>query len=136
MIMSMHRALHKLDQFHGEGSFEGWLRRITVNECLMYLRTKTRIPPTLEVEHYDQPTLPTVDSQLQTEALLQLLDALPAGYRTVFNLFVIEGYQHHEIAEQLGISVNTSKSQLLHARKKMAEQLKSLGYGQPPASNP
>ena len=63
--------------------------------------------------------------------ILKLLDSMPVGYRTVFNLYVIEGYKHREIAEQLGISINTSKSQLILAKKRLREQLEKLGYTAP-----
>jgi RNA polymerase sigma-70 factor (ECF subfamily) len=62
---------------------------------------------------------------------MNLLDRMPTGYRTVFNLYVVEGYKHREIAELLGISINTSKSQLILAKKRMREQLEKLGYTSP-----
>jgi RNA polymerase sigma-70 factor (ECF subfamily) len=77
-----------------------------------------------EVEPADVQEMPTILHDLQVAEILNLLDKLPDGYRTVFNLYVIEGYKHREIAEELGISINTSKSQLILAKRRMQELLK------------
>jgi RNA polymerase sigma-70 factor (ECF subfamily) len=65
---------------------------------------------------------------LEAQDILNLLDQLPNGYRTVFNLYVLEGYKHREIAEELGVSINTSKSQLILARRRLQELLNKIGY--------
>ena len=91
-----------------------------VNEALMFLRKKYRFN-----EHADVTLIPikavevSIEDELAAQDILNLLEQLPIGYRTVFNLFVIEGFKHREIAEQLGISINTSKSQLILAKKKL-----------------
>lgn len=105
-----------LDQFTHQGSFEGWIRRIVVNTCLSALREKKIMWPTDPMDlpesvHFEH------DHRMHAEAVQQALDQLPEGYRTVFVLYAIEGYKHAEIAQQLGISEGTSKSQLAHARK-------------------
>ena len=74
---------------------------------------------TVEVSNVEIKSQITVEDQLAAEDILKLLDKLPTGYRTVFNLYVLEGYKHREIAEILGISINTSKSQLILAKKRM-----------------
>lgn len=122
MIESIMKAMTKIDQYHGEGSFEGWIRRITVNECLMHLRRNNVLQFAQELSpHLDQYTEVTIEHTLMAADLLRLLDLLPPGYRTVFNLYVVEGYKHREIAELLNISINTSKSQFVLARQRMEE---------------
>lgn len=124
-----YKALTRLDQYDGRGSFEGWLRRIFVNEALMYLRKqKIEWQDADEVPGTRLATSPAVESALAAQEILSLLDELPPGYRAVFNLYAIEGYKHREIAELLGISINTSKSQLLLARKRL-QALLAQRYG-------
>ncbi len=125
-----YKALTRLDQYEGSGNFEGWLRRIFVNEALMYLRKqRMRWQSPDEVPASELSDRPAAESQLAAAEILALLDELPPGYRTVFNLYAIEGFKHREIADLLGISINTSKSQLLLARKKLQELLaKRYGY--------
>lgn len=120
LVDGFFKVLTKLDQYSGEGSFEGWIRRIIVNESLMWLRKKHNLVTKVEInDNLDHKTEVTVEDELQAEDILRLLDKLPTGYRTVFNLYVIEGYKHREIAELLGISINTSKSQLILAKKRL-----------------
>jgi len=124
MIGGMVKVFEKIDQYSGEGIFEGWVRRIMVNESLMYLRKHKSM--SLEVEVDEAQTLPDFDalgSMLEAEDLLNMIAKLPIGYRTVFNLYAIEGYNHKEIAATLGINENTSKSQLSRARKLLQTQL-------------
>ncbi len=124
MIGGMVKVFEKLGQYQGEGSLEGWIRRIMINECLMYIR-KSRMM-SLEVELSDEsPTLDfaMLDSTLETQDLLAMIATLPVGYRTVFNLYAIEGYSHKEIAAMLEINENTSKSQLSRARKLLQQKL-------------
>lgn len=118
------RVFQNLNTFKGEGSFEGWVRRIMVNGCLESLRK-----PENKFFHED---VNDVESELSYEPNMRKLDVqyvlrkiqeLAPGYRAVFNLFVVEGYQHQEIAEMLGISESTSKSQLSRARKLLQEML-------------
>jgi len=118
------RVFQNLNTFKGEGSFEGWVRRIMVNGCLESLRK-----PENKIFHED---VNDVESELSYEPNMRKLDVqyvlrkiqeLAPGYRAVFNLFVVEGYQHQEIAEMLGISESTSKSQLSRARKLLQEML-------------
>ncbi|MEM1215432.1 MAG: sigma-70 family RNA polymerase sigma factor [Bacteroidota bacterium] len=118
------KVFKHLGQYNHQGSFEGWIRRIIVNECLMALRKKHALKNAYEIqEHFDLRTDENLSAKLAAQDILKLLDQLPNGYRTVFNLYVVEGYKHREIAELLGISINTSKSQLILAKKRMQELL-------------
>lgn len=117
MIQGFMKAFSKISQFKKEGSFEGWLRRIMVNESLTYLRRNKSMYLEVEIEKADrEPDFNSLSTKLETEDLMKMVGDLPMGYRTVFNLYAIEGYSHKEIGEQLGITVNTSKSQLSRAR--------------------
>lgn len=117
LITSFMKVFEKIDQFENAGSFEGWVRRITVNEALMYLRKNKRILQEVEVEKMEHISNNDLEGlSLEAEDLLKLIEKLPPGYNTVFNLYAIEGYTHKEISELLGISENTSKSQLSRAR--------------------
>lgn len=128
LIEGLFKAMTNIHKFSNLGSFEGWLRRIIVNECLMFLRKKHNFHTSLEVVHLDNPSKVNIEDQLIAEDILRLLHQLPPGYRTVFNLYVLEGLKHREIAEVLGISINTSKSQLILAKKRMQELLKKNNY--------
>lgn len=119
LVEAFFKVFENLERFRGEGSFEGWIRRIVVNEALMFLRKQHNFNMTVEVTDFDEPVRLTVMDDLAVKDIMSMLDELPTGYRTVFNLYVVEGYKHREIAELLGISINTSKSQLILAKKKM-----------------
>ena len=119
LLLGFAKMFRALPNYRFEGSFEGWVRRIMVNEALMQLRQRELL--TVSFEEFVQPenlavTAATAETQLQAEDLLSLLATLPSGYRTVFNLYALEGYGHQEIAGLLGISEGTSKSQLSKAR--------------------
>lgn len=120
LIEGFFKIFTKIDSYKDEGSFEGWMRRIIVNECLMKLRKRRNFTLSIEAA-YDIGTEETITPQLAYQDLVKVLELLPTGYRTVFNLFVIEGYKHREIAILLGISINTSKSQLILAKKRVRE---------------
>jgi RNA polymerase sigma factor (sigma-70 family) len=127
MIGGIVKVFEKLDQFKSEGSFEGWVRRIVVNDCLMYIRKNRNMSLESDIETVsDHPDLSVMEDSLSQEDLLKLIGELPVGYRTVFNLYAIEGYSHAEIAEQLNISENTSKSQLSRARKWLQTKLADI----------
>jgi RNA polymerase sigma-70 factor (ECF subfamily) len=105
-----------------DGPFEAWLRRITVNDCLDRIRKQKGIWMVQLEEHAEENHDP-IQSSYSQAYLQSLIDALPLGYKTVFNLFAIEGYNHQEIAERLKISESTSKSQLSRARQYLQKQL-------------
>jgi len=117
LITAFTKILEKIDQYKHEGSFEGWIRRIVVNEALTWLRRNRNMYLETELEAADyEPDYQSLSDSLEAEDLLKIISELPSGYRIVFNLYAIDGYSHKEIAEQLGISENTSKSQLSRAR--------------------
>lgn len=125
MVEGFFKVLTKIDMFNFEGSFEGWVRRIMINECLMHLRKANPFKYAEEINpNIDLGEESNVVERLESEDILGLLEGLPPGYRTVFNLYVVEGYKHREIAEELGISINTSKSQLILAKNRMEELVK------------
>ena len=109
-----------LNTYTGDGNFEGWMKRIFINEALNY-KKKFKLKWT-KVELIDSDASENFKHLDETEYLLKALQSLPKGYRTVFNLHAIEGYKHREIAEMLNISDNTSKTQL----KKAKEMLQKL----------
>jgi RNA polymerase sigma-70 factor (ECF subfamily) len=115
----------RLHQFTGQGPFEAWARRIAVNTALHAWRQ--RQAPGLHVSWDDAPPVATTNGdaldQLSMTELLELLGTLPDGCRMVLNLYAVEGYAHAEIAELLGISEGTSKSQLSRARKLLEARL-------------
>lgn len=113
-----------LKDFTGQGSLEGWMKRIVVNEALMVLRKKTSFHLSIEDDYVEPATQPSILYDLQYADIIKLVDELPTGYRTIFNMYAIEGYKHREIGEILGISINTAKSQYLHAKKRLAAMIK------------
>ena len=128
-IDSFYKILTKIDHFKGEGSFEGWMRRIVVNESLMFLRKKTNLHLTVEIPANEIADNTDInEDEYSFEEIMEILDELPTGYRTVFNLYVFEDFKHREIAEMLNISINTSKSQLILAKKRILEIFKKKEY--------
>ena len=127
MIGGFTKVFGKLNQFKSEGSFEGWIRRIMVNESLTWIRKNKKMYLEVDLDEANKEVdFELAHSTLEAEALMNLIQKLPQGYRTVFNLFAIEGYSHQEIADQLGINVNTSKSQLSRARAYLQKELALL----------
>lgn len=124
MIAGFFKAMTNIHQFKGAGSFQGWIRRIMVNESLMFLRKQHNFKMTVEVNNIEIKSQVSVEDELSAQDILNLLDKLPTGYRTVFNLYVLEGYKHREIAELLDISINTSKSQLILAKQRLQSLVK------------
>ena len=123
-LTGMYKIFNNINKYKGEGSFEGWMKRIMINECLMHIRKHKKLQMVVEWSQIDNAEEPVVYSQLGEQEIKEMILDLPEGYRTVFNLYVVEGYKHREIAEHLGISINTSKSQLILARKKLREFIK------------
>lgn len=126
MLNGFFKVFSNLKSFRGDGSFEGWVRRIMVRECISFLRKGKQIEfSTDEIEVYDHPT-DYANSELDAAEIQQLIDGLPEGYKMVFVMYAIEGYKHHEIADALNISEGTSKSQLFKARQLLQERIKQL----------
>jgi len=125
-FIKIYRNLHR---FRAEGSFEGWIRRVFINTSIEQFRKKSaRLTAVTEKEENDieDPDITALES-LAEKDILNIIQELSPGYRTVFNLYVVEGYSHKEIGEMLGISEGTSKSQLARAKsvlqKKIAQYL-------------
>ncbi|WP_109829699.1 RNA polymerase sigma factor [Reichenbachiella versicolor] len=108
----------------------GWIKRLTVNTCLNALRLENHswIAP-LENENVEDSSYVELLDQLSNEKLIELINELPEGCRAVLNLFIMDGYNHKEIAEQLSITVGTSRSQLNYAKKLLRDRLEKLGIG-------
>ena len=116
-----------LHQFKFEGSFEGWIRRIIVNTAIRHLEKKKIQFKDIDESGANAPKLdPYAYAHLGQDDLMKLINQLPEGYKVVFNLNVIEGYSHEEIAEMLHIQAGTSRSQLVKARKMLQHQIIQL----------
>ena len=112
------RIFEAVDQYRFEGSFEGWLKKIAVNVCLKILQKKRiKFTEISSLELVTTTAEPQTFSSLSENELLKMISELPDGYRIVFNLYVMEGYSHDEIAGMLNIDATTSRSQLLKARR-------------------
>ncbi len=114
----------KVKQFNHQGSFEGWLKRITVNVCLQKYRKKNVLNVVTD-EYPDSVEVEIDEDKISLKYLLQLIQELPDRYRIVFNLYVLDGYSHKEIASLLAISIGTSKSNLSRARMNLKEKIES-----------
>ncbi|MGF1638086.1 MAG: RNA polymerase sigma factor [Cyclobacteriaceae bacterium] len=127
MVASLLKVFDKIHQYSGQGSFEGWVRRIVVNEALGFLRKHKMMQVALDLEYAAEAiNYVQIDDGMGAQEIMDVLNEMPVGYKTIFNLYAIEGYNHKEIAEMLGVSENTSKSQLsrarLHLQKKLVER--------------
>jgi len=111
------KIFKKLDSFRSEGSFEGWIRRIFVNTAIEHFRRKRYLQTVSEKEEntIEGNDISVLD-KMAAKDIVALIKELSPGYRTVFNMYVVEGYTHKEIADMLGISEGTSKSQLSRAK--------------------
>ena len=125
MITAFMKVFTNLNHFEHKGSFEGWIRRIMINECISFIRVQKKIK-FIEDETYFEESYNNIESQFSVEDIQSVIDFLPDGYKMVFNLFAIEGFKHQEIAELLGINEGTSKSQLSHARKMLQDNINKL----------
>ncbi|MDX1666204.1 MAG: RNA polymerase sigma factor, partial [Saprospiraceae bacterium] len=96
LVEAFFKVLTNIDQYSGKGSFQGWIRRIVINEALMFLRRQHNFNMTVELEHVDVESDDRVVDELAAQDIIDLLEHLPTGYRTVFNLFVLEEYKHRE----------------------------------------
>lgn len=122
MITGFTKVFDNLHRFRSEGSFEGWIRRIMVREAIDFIRSRKQMQ-FAEVEEAAFVSIDANPDDFDTDALQLLIDALPDGYRTVLVMYAVEGYSHKDIADMLGISESTSKSQLFKARKVLQQQL-------------
>ncbi len=121
------KVFNKVHTYQSQGSFEGWMKKIFIHTAINHyhkvrhlsenLLFQDEVPDTYSDQH-------DIISKLTERELLKLISTLPDGYRMVFNLYVIEGYDHEEIAKMLGITASTSRSQLVKARKTLQKKLK------------
>ncbi len=125
MITAFMKVFTNLKNFEHKGSFEGWIRRIMVNECISHFRVQKKIT-FLEDENFSEESFNNIESQFSVDDIQFLIDGLPDGYKMIFNLYAIEGFKHQEIAIMLGINEGTSKSQLSQARKLLQTQITKL----------
>ena len=118
------KIFEKIKDYKGEGSFEGWVRRIMVNTSIEFYRKNARMFPVVDID--SAPETQVQENQLNKinmNDLLNIIQKLSPGYRMIFNMYAIEGFSHREIAEELGISEGTSKSQLARARAILQENI-------------
>jgi RNA polymerase sigma factor (sigma-70 family) len=118
------RAFKKLSSFKFKGSFEGWLKRLFVNISIELLRKRKHFSVIDDHAQDKNLSVSQPTGHLDASKLLDVVNRLPDGYRTVFNMYVVDGYSHREIAEELGVSESTSKTQLFKARKQLQAWLK------------
>jgi RNA polymerase sigma factor (sigma-70 family) len=121
------RVFNKINDYRGDGSFEGWMRRIMVHSSIEYYRKHHKmVKVDIEESGYEQSVNAAAASSLEAKDLLKMIQELPAGYRMVFNLYAVEGYSHREIAEIVGITEGASKSQLSRARGLLKQRIETL----------
>lgn len=124
------KIFFNIGEYSGTGSFKGWMRKVTVNCAITYYHKNLRHKHHVNIDEYV--SVETGEESFEadfytSEELFKVLNDLPAGYRMVFNLYTIEGFKHREIAEKLGIDVNTSKSQYSRARAILRKKLDDIG---------
>ncbi|MDP1622917.1 MAG: RNA polymerase sigma factor [Bacteroidales bacterium] len=126
------KIFHNIGSYRKEGSFEGWMKRIMINHALNYYRKNRKLPFLEDISTINETEIMKREDQTTTHApvsaekLIALIQMLPPGYRMVFNLYVFEEYSHKEISQELNISENTSKTQLLKARRMLRKKLIDL----------
>ncbi len=133
VIQSFTRVFKYLKNFsyQGPGSLGKWIRTILINEAIRSLKKRNLIEFNDEIKHMDTQNLEAnALQQMQASDILRMIEKLPTGYRTVFNLFAVEGFSHKEIADKLGISESTSKTQLKKARHQLMNNIQNnMNYG-------
>ncbi len=122
------RVFRYVKDYRGDGSFDGWVRRTIVNTAINHYKRRIKRSFTKPIEHAGLAAgfNANIVEQMTANEILEIIKELPVGYRTVFNLNIIEGYTHKEIGEMLGISENTSKSQLSRARASLQKKLEAI----------
>jgi RNA polymerase sigma factor (sigma-70 family) len=126
MLNGFFKVFSNLKAFRAEGSFEGWIRRIMVRECISFLRQQKHVEFPMEEVDFKNDYTNNIQSDIDVAQIQQLIDALPEGYKMVFVMYAIEGYKHHEIADMLNITEGTSKSQLFKARNLLQQKINEL----------
>jgi len=119
----------RISQYAGTGSFEGWMKRVMVNTALSHYRTNLKHLYHQNIDDVNETQIDEniiSDSEFSEKEIMDIITALPDGFRIVFNLYAVEGYKHKEIADMLGIDVSTSKSQYSRAKKVIQQKLYEL----------
>ncbi|WP_136481693.1 RNA polymerase sigma factor [Cognatitamlana onchidii] len=132
MLNGFFKVFKYLGSYLGQGSFEGWIRKIMIRESISFIRAKKDLVFSEADVALRQVPYNDVFSEIEVAEIQQVIDELPEGYKIVFVMYAIEGYTHQEIASELKISIGTSKSQLYKARKllqKELEKLNKVNYG-------
>jgi len=117
LMESFVKIYDNLSKFRGDSSLETWMRRVTVNQCINKIRARKHLMDSITEEEYHLGFNDHSFNNLQVKEILALIEELPVGYRTVFNMYAIEGYTHKEIADEMGIDEGTSRSQFSKAKK-------------------
>lgn len=126
------KIFQNISSYRKEGSFEGWMKRVMINHALNYYRRNRKLPYQADIDNINETEIMNREEQqanhapVSAEKLIALIQMLPPGYRMVFNMYVFEEYSHKEIAGFLNISENTSKTQLLKARRMLRKKLIEL----------
>jgi len=121
------KVFRSIKDYRGDGSFEGWVRRIMVHSAIEYHRKHHKMQLVdIEESGYEQPVNAAAADNLDAKDLMLIIQQLPAGYRMVFNLYALEGYSHREIAEMTGITEGASKSQLSRARAMLKQKIELM----------
>lgn len=128
MLKAFFKAFNNIQNFDQESSFYTWLKSIVTHECIDFLRSKTHKLDFAAWDEILESSSDEIGQNYDLKALQQMIDTLPDGCKIVFNLYVLEGFKHQEIADELNISVGTSKSQLAYARKNLQQMLKKINY--------
>lgn len=125
-LISIFKEIKQYDP--GKASFSAWSNKIMVNAALQHLRKWKKLKFNQNIDEYDMeiPIQEEAYSKIGAKELTEMVQQLPDGYRTIFNLYVMEGYKHREIAEMLSISENTSKTQLLKAKNMLRDRLEKV----------
>ncbi len=132
MLNGFLKVFTNLHKFESKGSFEGWMRRIMINESISFLRKRKRLVFVDDESYFKASTSNHYETETNVSELQRLVDNLENDFRIIFNLYVVEGYKHKEIAELLKITENTSKMRFFRARKQLQSQylqLKKLENG-------
>lgn len=123
------KVFRNLQHFKGEATLGSWIKRITINTTLNFIRKQGKLPLTELDEYYEIPVIPVRDDEpFDMGAIHQAVKELPQGCRIVFNLYMLEGYQHKEVAKMLNITESTSKTQYRRAKKLLQKRLKLKYY--------
>ena len=122
------KVFTNIDSFMGMGSFEGWMRKIFVNCALEYLRKSDVLRDAIDLEHTSELSANSHSAiaELSARELMNLVQDLPAGFRTIFNLYAVEGFSHKEISDMLDITESTSRSQYTRAKQLLQRKIKEL----------